>query len=190
MSVNHMHTQCLRGYKRALDPGNGVTDSWGSPSQGYWGPSWSSPEELLAAEPSLQLHFIFTVRHHGYLGYRGPSGLTLSDLASSLLTLSSAPVRSISTVDLTEKSSVIIPPPDYLECLSMGATSDKRADAAKIPSTSTFKAPVPRPDATSTSPVSAGGAGSVDGVRASGFLLHAHILSPALSPLCFLVSLM
>uniref|UniRef100_A0A8L2RB03 BAR/IMD domain containing adaptor protein 2 like 1 n=1 Tax=Rattus norvegicus TaxID=10116 RepID=A0A8L2RB03_RAT len=72
--------------------------------------------------------------------------------AMSVPTPSSAPVRSISTVDLTEKSSVVIPPPDYLECLSMGATSDKRADAAKIPSTSTFKAPVPRPDATSTSP--------------------------------------
>ncbi|GAB1290457.1 Brain-specific angiogenesis inhibitor 1-associated protein 2-like protein 1 [Apodemus speciosus] len=68
-----------------------------------------------------------------------------------------APVRSISTVDLTEKSSVVIPPPDYLECLSVGATSDKRPDAPKMPSTSTFKAPVSRPDATSTSPSDANG---------------------------------
>lgn len=79
----------------------------------------------------------------------------MCDLVPSLLALSPAPVRSISTVDLTEKSSVVIPPPDYLECLSMGATSDKRPDAPKMPSTSTFKAPVSRPDATSTSPVSA-----------------------------------
>ncbi|MEJ1281784.1 brain-specific angiogenesis inhibitor 1-associated protein 2-like protein 1 [Cricetulus griseus] len=70
---------------------------------------------------------------------------------------SPVPVRSISTVDLTEKSSVIIPPPDYLECLTMGATSDKRADAPKTASTSTFKAPVSRPDATPTSPSNANG---------------------------------
>lgn len=90
--------------------------------------------------------------------------MTLSELAPSLLALSPAPVRSISTVDLTEKSSVVIPPPDYLECLSTGATSDKRPDAPKMPSTSTFKAPVSRPDATSTSPVSADWrAGSVHG---------------------------
>lgn len=77
--------------------------------------------------------------------------------AMSVPTPSSAPVRSISTVDLTEKSSVVIPPPDYLECLSMGAASDKRPDAPKMPSTSTFKAPAPRPDATSTSPSDSNG---------------------------------
>ncbi|XP_055454488.1 brain-specific angiogenesis inhibitor 1-associated protein 2-like protein 1 [Psammomys obesus] len=70
---------------------------------------------------------------------------------------SPAPVRSISTVDLTEKSSVVIPPPDYLECLSMGATADKRTDAPKTTSTSTFKAVAPRSDATSTSPSDANG---------------------------------
>lgn len=84
-------------------------------------------------------------------------------------------MRSISTVDLTEKSNVVIPPPDYLECLSMGATSDKRTGAPKT-TTSTFKAPVSRPDATSTSPVS-----SVHGwwgVRALGSLLYKHMLPP------------
>lgn len=77
--------------------------------------------------------------------------------AVSVPTPSPAPVRSVSTVDLTEKSSVVIPPPDYLECLSMGATSNKRPDAPKVPSTSTFKAPVSRPEATSTSPSDANG---------------------------------
>lgn len=67
-----------------------------------------------------------------------------------LLLVSPAPVRSISTVNLSEKSSVVIPPPDYLECLSLGAAADTRADISK--STSTFKAPVSKPE--STSPVS------------------------------------
>lgn len=67
-----------------------------------------------------------------------------------LLVGSPAPVRSISTVNLAEKSSVVIPPPDYLECLSLGAAADKRADVSK--NTSTFKAPVSKPEA--TSPVS------------------------------------
>ncbi|XP_007537634.2 brain-specific angiogenesis inhibitor 1-associated protein 2-like protein 1 isoform X2 [Erinaceus europaeus] len=50
-------------------------------------------------------------------------------------------VRSISTVNLAEKSSVVIPPPDYLECLSQGAAAPK--------STSIFKAPAPKLEATS-----------------------------------------
>ncbi|XP_039082008.1 brain-specific angiogenesis inhibitor 1-associated protein 2-like protein 1 isoform X2 [Hyaena hyaena] len=62
-------------------------------------------------------------------------------------TPSPAPVRSISTVNLSEKSSVVIPPPDYLECLSLGAAADTRADISK--STSTFKAPVSKPESTS-----------------------------------------
>ncbi|XP_055148324.1 BAR/IMD domain-containing adapter protein 2-like 1 isoform X2 [Symphalangus syndactylus] len=64
--------------------------------------------------------------------------------AVSFLGLSPAPVRSISTVNLSENSSVIIPPPDYLECLSMGAAADRRADAART--TSTFKAPASKPE--------------------------------------------
>lgn len=60
---------------------------------------------------------------------------------------SPAPVRSISTVNLAEKSSVVIPPPDYLECLSSEAAADKRGDVSK--STSTFKAPACKPEATS-----------------------------------------
>ncbi|KAG8513670.1 Brain-specific angiogenesis inhibitor 1-associated protein 2-like protein 1 [Galemys pyrenaicus] len=63
---------------------------------------------------------------------------------------SPAPVRSISTVDLSERSGVVIPPPDYSECLSSEAAADKRADVSK--STSTFKPPVPRPE--TTAPVS------------------------------------
>uniref|UniRef100_A0A8C9DF00 BAR/IMD domain-containing adapter protein 2-like 1 n=1 Tax=Prolemur simus TaxID=1328070 RepID=A0A8C9DF00_PROSS len=61
-------------------------------------------------------------------------------------TPSPVPVRSISTVDLTEKSNVVIPPPDYLECLSMGAAADKKDVTRNI---STFKAPVPKPETTS-----------------------------------------
>lgn len=51
-------------------------------------------------------------------------------------------------MDLTEKSSVVIPPPDYLECLSTGAAG-KRADAK---TTTTFKASAPasRPEATTS----------------------------------------
>lgn len=64
------------------------------------------------------------------------------------LVVSPAPVRSISTVDLSEKSSVVIPPPDYLECLSRGAAADKKGDVPK--NTSTFKAPVSKAETTSS----------------------------------------
>ncbi|XP_045731768.1 brain-specific angiogenesis inhibitor 1-associated protein 2-like protein 1 isoform X1 [Mirounga angustirostris] len=67
--------------------------------------------------------------------------------AMSVPTPSLAPVRSISTVNLSEKSNVVIPPPDYSECLSQGAAADKKADVSK--NTSTFKAPVSQPEATS-----------------------------------------
>ncbi|XP_003798939.2 brain-specific angiogenesis inhibitor 1-associated protein 2-like protein 1 [Otolemur garnettii] len=67
---------------------------------------------------------------------------------ATMPTPSPAPVRSISTVDLTEKSNVVIPAPDYLECLSKGAAADKRGDVAK--NTSTFKAPVSKPETTSS----------------------------------------
>ncbi|XP_023511038.1 BAR/IMD domain-containing adapter protein 2-like 1 isoform X1 [Equus asinus] len=66
----------------------------------------------------------------------------------SVPTPSPAPVRSISTVDLSEKSSVVIPPPDYLECLSRGAAADKKGDVPK--NTSTFKAPVSKAETTSS----------------------------------------
>ncbi|KAL0605397.1 Brain-specific angiogenesis inhibitor 1-associated protein 2-like protein 1 [Plecturocebus cupreus] len=77
-----------------------------------------------------------------------PSSYTklLEDNETEAMTVpmpSPAPVRSISTVNLSESSSVVIPPPDYLECLSMGAAADKRADAAR---TSTFKAPASKPE--------------------------------------------
>ncbi|XP_053512937.1 brain-specific angiogenesis inhibitor 1-associated protein 2-like protein 1 isoform X2 [Artibeus jamaicensis] len=53
----------------------------------------------------------------------------------SLPSPSPAPMRSMSTVDLSEKSSaaVPIPPPDYLECLSVRAAAEKRADVCKPP---------------------------------------------------------
>uniref|UniRef100_A0A8I5NY02 BAR/IMD domain-containing adapter protein 2-like 1 n=1 Tax=Papio anubis TaxID=9555 RepID=A0A8I5NY02_PAPAN len=75
--------------------------------------------------------------------------------AVTVPTPSPAPVRSISTVNLSENSSVVIPPPDYLECLSMGAAADRRADAART--TSTFKAPASKPE--TTAPVSKATAG-------------------------------
>lgn len=52
-------------------------------------------------------------------------------------------------MDLSEKScaAVPIPPPDYLECLSMRAAADKRADVPKP--TSTFKTPASGPETTS-----------------------------------------
>ncbi|XP_007939127.2 brain-specific angiogenesis inhibitor 1-associated protein 2-like protein 1 [Orycteropus afer afer] len=62
---------------------------------------------------------------------------------------SPAPVRSISTLNLSEKTNVVIPPPDYLECVSTGATGDKRAEISKP--TSTFKAPEAKPEAPSPS---------------------------------------
>ncbi|XP_006150234.1 brain-specific angiogenesis inhibitor 1-associated protein 2-like protein 1 [Tupaia chinensis] len=81
-----------------------------------------------------------------------PSSYTklLEESAQETVTLpmpSPAPVRSVSTVNLAEKSSVVIPPPDYLECLSMGAAAEKKVDVTK--NTSTFKAPVSKPEATS-----------------------------------------
>lgn len=48
-------------------------------------------------------------------------------------------------MNLAEKSSVVIPPPDYLECASTRAAADKRAEISQ--NTSTFKAPVSRPEA-------------------------------------------
>ncbi|XP_028914101.1 brain-specific angiogenesis inhibitor 1-associated protein 2-like protein 1 isoform X1 [Ornithorhynchus anatinus] len=70
-------------------------------------------------------------------------------VAANIPTPSPAPIRSISTVNLSEKSNVVIPPPDYLECLSTGAASDKRTDAAQ---NATFKAPVPKSEVTTTKP--------------------------------------
>ncbi|XP_066198412.1 BAR/IMD domain-containing adapter protein 2-like 1 [Saccopteryx leptura] len=60
---------------------------------------------------------------------------------------SPAPVRSVSTVDLSEKVSaaVAIPPPDYLECLS-ARTAAEKGDVSRA--TSTFKAPVSGPETT------------------------------------------
>ncbi|XP_019786229.1 brain-specific angiogenesis inhibitor 1-associated protein 2-like protein 1 isoform X4 [Lagenorhynchus albirostris] len=60
---------------------------------------------------------------------------------------SSVSVRSVSTMNLSEKSSVVIPPPDYLECSSMGAAAEKKG--AVFQNASTFKAPVSKPETTS-----------------------------------------
>ncbi|XP_045432768.1 brain-specific angiogenesis inhibitor 1-associated protein 2-like protein 1 isoform X4 [Pipistrellus kuhlii] len=71
--------------------------------------------------------------------------------AVSVPSPSPAPVRSMSTMDLSEKScaAVPIPPPDYLECLSTRAAADKGADVPKP--TSTFKALASGPETTSLS---------------------------------------
>ncbi|KAM5301181.1 BAR/IMD domain-containing adapter protein 2-like 1 isoform 2-T2 [Glossophaga mutica] len=63
---------------------------------------------------------------------------------------SPAPVRSMSTLDLSEKGSaaVPIPPPDYLECLSTRAAAERRADVSKAPSA--CKAPQPGPETPSS----------------------------------------
>lgn len=81
-----------------------------------------------------------------------PSSYTrlLEDKAQETVTPpapSLAPVRSVSTVNLCEKSDVAIPPPDYLECLSTGASAARTGDTAK--GISTFKAPGARPETTS-----------------------------------------
>lgn len=73
-------------------------------------------------------------------------GGTSSDWSSPVVVVSPAPVRSMSTVDLSEKAcaGIALPPPDYSECLARGA------DASKPPST--FKAPASKPE--TVSPVS------------------------------------
>ncbi|XP_024601266.1 brain-specific angiogenesis inhibitor 1-associated protein 2-like protein 1 isoform X1 [Neophocaena asiaeorientalis asiaeorientalis] len=60
---------------------------------------------------------------------------------------SSVSVRSVSTMNLSEKSSVVIPPPDYLECSSTGAAAEKKGAVSQ--NASTFKAPVSKPETTS-----------------------------------------
>ncbi|XP_068940985.1 BAR/IMD domain-containing adapter protein 2-like 1 [Petaurus breviceps papuanus] len=65
-------------------------------------------------------------------------------------TPSPAPVRSISTVNLAEKSNVVIPPPDYVECLSGVAAADRRIDTSL--KSSTFKPPAPKPEIPSSKP--------------------------------------
>lgn len=61
-----------------------------------------------------------------------------------------APVRSVSTTNLAEKSTVVIPPPDYLECLSMGAATAEKGDISQ--KASNHNAPALKPE--STPPVS------------------------------------
>ncbi|KAB0398755.1 hypothetical protein E2I00_004744, partial [Balaenoptera physalus] len=56
-------------------------------------------------------------------------------------------VRSVSTMNLSEKSSVVIPPPDYLERSSTGAAAEKKGVVSQ--NASTFKAPVSKPETTS-----------------------------------------
>ncbi|KAM6156103.1 BAR/IMD domain-containing adapter protein 2-like 1 [Rhynchocyon petersi] len=69
--------------------------------------------------------------------------------AASVPMPSPAPVRSISTLNLSEKSNVVIPPPDYLECMATGAAANKSSDSPQ--NTSTFRAPAPRPEVPPTS---------------------------------------
>ncbi|XP_075421170.1 BAR/IMD domain-containing adapter protein 2-like 1 [Tenrec ecaudatus] len=59
---------------------------------------------------------------------------------------SPVPVRSVSTVNLAEKSQVFFPPPDYQDCLSTGAAADKREAPTQ---TSTFRVTAPKPEAAS-----------------------------------------
>lgn len=47
---------------------------------------------------------------------------------------------------MAEKSNVVIPPPDYLECLSTGAATAEKGDSSL--KTSNHKAPAPKPERT------------------------------------------
>ncbi|KAF4015937.1 hypothetical protein G4228_007153 [Cervus hanglu yarkandensis] len=66
--------------------------------------------------------------------------------AASEPTPSLVPVRSVSTTNLAEKNSVVIPPPDYLECLSTGAATAEKGDISL--KASNHKAPAPKPEST------------------------------------------
>ncbi|KAI4531995.1 hypothetical protein MG293_018509 [Ovis ammon polii] len=66
--------------------------------------------------------------------------------AASELVPSLAPVRSVSTTNLAEKSTVVIPPPDYLECLSMGAATAEKGDISQ--KASNHNTPAPKPEST------------------------------------------
>lgn len=61
-----------------------------------------------------------------------------------VLSCSTAPVRSISSVNLAEKAGVVLPPPDYL-----GSTPDKRMESSKG---TAAKTPAEKPE--SAGPVS------------------------------------
>ncbi|XP_045677596.1 brain-specific angiogenesis inhibitor 1-associated protein 2-like protein 1 isoform X1 [Phyllostomus hastatus] len=71
--------------------------------------------------------------------------------AVSMPSPSPTPVRSVSSVDLSEKGSatVPIPPPDYLDCLSTRAAAEKRAGGSRP--APACKAPEARPEAPSSS---------------------------------------
>uniref|UniRef100_A0A8C3CX39 BAR/IMD domain-containing adapter protein 2-like 1 n=2 Tax=Cairina moschata TaxID=8855 RepID=A0A8C3CX39_CAIMO len=56
---------------------------------------------------------------------------------------SPAPIRSISSVNLTEKAGVVLPPPDYLGSSQTGSSSDKRMESSKG---TTVKTPTDRPE--------------------------------------------
>ncbi|XP_006889827.1 PREDICTED: brain-specific angiogenesis inhibitor 1-associated protein 2-like protein 1 [Elephantulus edwardii] len=71
-----------------------------------------------------------------------------SKAAASVPVPSPVPMRSISTLNLSEKN-VVIPPPHYLECVTTGAAAERSTDTSQ--NTSTFKAPAPKPEALPTS---------------------------------------
>ncbi|XP_019368431.1 PREDICTED: brain-specific angiogenesis inhibitor 1-associated protein 2-like protein 1 isoform X1 [Gavialis gangeticus] len=62
---------------------------------------------------------------------------------------SPVPIRSISSVNLADKGGVVLPPPDYLGPLKIGAVSEKRLDSSKD---TIVKVPVERPDSTTPKP--------------------------------------
>lgn len=56
---------------------------------------------------------------------------------------SPAPIRSVSSVNLSEKAGVVLPPPDYLGSSQTGSSSDKRMESSKG---TTVKTPTDRPE--------------------------------------------
>ncbi|XP_033022370.1 brain-specific angiogenesis inhibitor 1-associated protein 2-like protein 1 isoform X1 [Lacerta agilis] len=62
---------------------------------------------------------------------------------------SPAPIRSISSVNLAERGTVILPPPDYLVPGQTRGTSEARLESSK---SSTLKAPVAKPESTALKP--------------------------------------
>nr|XP_056722390.1 brain-specific angiogenesis inhibitor 1-associated protein 2-like protein 1 [Euleptes europaea] len=73
---------------------------------------------------------------------------------------STAPVRSISSVNLTDRGGVVLPPPDYGVPWQTGANSESRLEASKT--TAALKAPVTKPE--SSAPP------DVNGIRKPPFL--------------------
>ncbi|XP_048351340.1 brain-specific angiogenesis inhibitor 1-associated protein 2-like protein 1 [Sphaerodactylus townsendi] len=63
---------------------------------------------------------------------------------------SPAPVRSISSVNLTDRSGVVLPPPDYGASWQTGATSEAKLEASKT--TALLRTPAAKPDSPAPKP--------------------------------------